>query len=151
MNSADRRLPASPSKAARSGSSSRSSTAACTSPGLVGSTSTPVSPATSAVDVVAEVTTAVPLAIASNTGSPNPSARLGWAATSAPANSASRSAVGTNPSHRTDEARATDDATSAQPDGPTSTRSTPRRSNSAPSGSSDARFLRGSRVPTLMM
>ena len=110
-----------------------------------GSTSTAAPPATSSVDVPALVTTGAPCDIASSTGSPKPSASLGYAKTVADAYSAGRSAAGTKPRNRT--SAAIPSVAPPQPSGPATTSG----SWAAARGTAAARrrrFLRGSSVPT---
>ena len=99
-----------------------------------------------------DVTTGVPCAIASTTGNPNPSSRLGKQNTPAPAYRAARSSRGTHPSRLTractpsGRAPRLDSRSSFQPRGPTRTRST-RGLREAKARSSVGRFFRGSTVP----
>ena len=103
----------------------------------------------SAVAVVELVTTGVPRAMASSTGRPNPSSRLGKAKSRAAAYSPARSRAGTGPRRSTWQlAAASRPARSTpQPSGPAST-SGAVVSVRAIAASRPGRFLRGSTVPT---
>ena len=98
-------------------------------------------------------TTAVPCAIASTTGMPNPSCRLGNANRSAPANSANSCSRSTGPSSRTrspsDCAASESPSSGFHPGGPASTSrcGTVPGSSRANASSSTRTFLRGWKVP----
>ena len=99
--------------------------------------------------VVELVTTGVPRAMASSTGRPNPSSRLGKTKSRAAAYNPARSSAGTGPSRRTSERAEASRAprSTPQPSGPAST-SGGLVAVRAMAASRPERFLRGSTVPT---
>ena len=118
----------------RTTSASASASAAASPTGTV----TVAPPPTSTSAGASELTTGTPAAIASSTGSPKPSARLGATSAVARASTTARSASGSRPSSRTRSAspssarRAPATSTPPQPGWPTTSSGTSRRRRAAP-------------------
>ena len=133
------------------GSSSSDASAAAMADGSSGSTVSPASPTTSAVAVPAEVTTGVPWAIASSTGRPKPSCRLGKQNDRRRGVERRQVGRGHEPDAPDPAARPTLDGAPARrssPRGPAITSSTSSRPRRAKASRSRGRFLRGSIVPS---
>src|SRR5262249_12126451 len=93
-----RRRPAPASRSRSAGSAARSASAPASAAGSSRGTTTVAPPPTSTSAGASELTTGTPAAIASSTGSPNPSARLGAASAVARDSTTARSASGIRPS-----------------------------------------------------